>query len=212
MISRLASYFIIMKKLAVLISNAGSGTNLQAIIDAIQSGKLKAQIKLIVSSDANALGLERAKKNNLKTLIVNKKDDLKNIFDKYKIDFIALAGWKLIIPESLINEYPNRILNLHPGLIPEVIDGVVKNPDGTDGLWNRGMLTDIAIKNFLDKKATYTGSTAHFLSNEFDFGKILNRCFEKILPDDTVKSLYMRLKKKENQIYVESLIKLCNQN
>lgn len=199
-----------MKKLAVLISDAGTGTNLQAIIDAIINKKLKAKIALVVSSSENAYGLQRAKKNNIPTMIVNKKDSLEKILETYQVDLVVLAGWKLIVPQSLINTFKNKILNLHPGLIPDMMDGIVKNPDGTDGLWNRGKLTDAAIQNFLDNKATYAGSTVHFLSEEFDFGPILARCFEKILPNDTVESLYTRLKKKENQIYIETLVKLCN--
>ncbi|MEK7523346.1 MAG: formyltransferase family protein [Patescibacteria group bacterium] len=199
-----------MTKLAVLISDAGTGTNLQAIIDAIKNKKLKAKIVLVVSSLENAYGLQRAKKNNILTKVVDKKDDLEKILKNHQVDLVVLAGWKLIISQSLINTFKNKVLNLHPGLIPDMMDGVVHNPDDSLGLWNRGKLTNIAIQNFLDKKATYAGSTVHFLSDEFDFGKILNRCFEKILPNDTVESLYKRLKKKENQIYVESLIKLCN--
>ena len=199
-----------MKKLAILISEAGTGTNLQAIVDAVKNKKLRAKIVLVVSSSKKAYGLQRAKKSNVFTMIINKKDDLKKILIDNQVNLVVLAGWKLIIPLSLINSFKNKILNIHPGLIPDKIDGVVKNPDQTDGFWNRGKLTDIAIKNFLDKKATYAGSTVHFLSSEFDFGKILNRCFEKILPNDTVQSLYTRLKKKENKIYVESLMRLCN--
>jgi len=199
-----------MKKLAILISDAGTGTNLQAIIDAIKSKVLKAKIVLVISSSENAYGLERAKINNISTMVVDKKDNLERILKDNKIEFVILAGWKLIIPQSLVNAFNNRILNLHPGLIPDTMNGVFKNPDGTDGLWNRGKLTEMAVQNFLDKKSTYAGSTVHFLSKEFDFGKVLNRCFEKILPQDTVESLYTRLKKKENKIYVEALIKLCN--
>jgi len=199
-----------MKKLAVLISDAGTGTNLQAIIDAIKNKKLKAKIVLVVSSSENAYGIQRAKKNNIFTMVIGKKDDLEKILITYQVDLVVLAGWKLIVPQSLINTFKNKILNLHPGLIPDTMDGVVHNPDRTEGLWNRGKLTNVAIQNFLDKKDTYAGSTVHFLSDEFDFGFVLNRCFEKILPNDTVESLYKRLKKKENKIYVESLIKLCN--
>lgn len=199
-----------MKKLAILISDAGTGTNLQAIIDAVKTKKLKAEIKLVVSSSKDAYGLKRAEKNKILTMVVDKKNDLKKIFKDNKIDLIILAGWKLIVPQSLIDVFKNKILNLHPGLIPDKMDGIVLNPDKTNGLWNRGKLTDIAIKNFLDKNATYAGSTVHFLSDEFDFGTIINRCFEKVLPNDTVESLYGRLKKKENKIYVEALIKLCN--
>ncbi|MFA6533150.1 MAG: formyltransferase family protein [Patescibacteria group bacterium] len=199
-----------MKKLAVLISDAGTGTNLQAVIDAIKNGELMAKIVYVISSSEKAYGLQRAKNNNIPTLIIDKKDNLKKILEDLQIDLIILAGWKLIIPKTLVDGFKNKILNLHPGLIPDKLDGVVSNPDGTPGLWNRGKLTDVAIQNFLDKKTTYAGSTVHFLSEEFDFGKVLNRCFEKILPNDTVESLYARLKQKENKIYIESLIKLCN--
>lgn len=199
-----------MKKLAILISNTGTGSNLQAVIDAINNNKLSAIISIVISSSPDAYGLERAKKNNISTLVVNKNNNLEKILKVHKIDLIILAGWKLIITQSLIVAFKNRILNIHPGLIPDTLNGVVKNPDGTDGLWNRGKLTDVAIQNFLDRQATYAGSTVHFLSGEFDFGPVLNRCFEKIMPNDTVESLYVRLKKKENQIYVESLINLCN--
>ena len=199
-----------MKKLAVLISDAGTGTNLQVIIDAVKNKKLKAKIAVVVSSSENAYGLQRAKKHNILTMVVSKKDDLEKILKTYQVNLIVLAGWKLIIPQSLISKFKNKILNLHPGLIPDTMDGVVHNPDGSLGLWNWGKLTNVAIQNFLDNKATYAGSTVHFLSQEFDFGQVLARCFEKILPNDTIESLYVRLKKKENKIYVQSLIKLCN--
>ena len=199
-----------MKKLAILISNAGSGTNLQAIIDAIEAKILKAKINIVISSSPDAYGLERAKKHNIPIVVINKKHDLEKILKTYQVDLAVLAGWKMIIPRSLIISFKNKVLNLHPGLIPDTLDGIIHNPDGTDGIWNRGKLTDLAIQNFLNHHATYAGSSVHFLSEEFDFGKVLNRCFEKILPDDTVESLYKRLKKKENKIYVESLNKLCN--
>lgn len=199
-----------MQKLGILISDTGTGTNLQSIIDAIESRKLNAQIAVVISSSPIAQGLIRAKKHNIKISIVNKNDNLENILKSFNVDFVILAGWKLIVPMTLISHYKNKVLNLHPGLIPDTMSGVVNNPDGTSGLWNRGKLTDLAIKNFLDNKATYAGSTVHFLSEEFDFGPILARCFEKIQPNDTVERLYTRLKKKENQIYVEALIKLCN--
>ena len=87
----------------------------------------------------------------------------------------------------------------------------MKNPDGTKGLWNKGKMTNKALQNFLDSKATYAGSSVHFLSHEFDFGLVLGRCFEKIQPGDTVNTLYNRLKEKENKVYVEVLAKLCKE-
>ena len=130
------------------------------------------------------------------------------LLKKLNPDYICLAGWKQIILDEVINAFPNKILNLHPGLIPDKADDTFANPDGTAGLWNKGKLTDKAIQNFLDNKSTYAGSSIHFLTLEFDFGPVLGRCFEKIETEDTVETLYARLKQKENQLYVEVLEKL----
>jgi len=197
--------------LVVLISNAGTGTNLQAIIDGIDAGKIKAQITAVVSDKADAPGLQRAKKYNLPINICPKKENLLTILTSLHPDFICLAGWKQIILDEVILAFPNKILNLHPGLIPDTAEGIAKNPDGTAGLWNKGMLTTKAIQNFLEQKATFAGSSIHFLTLNFDFGPVLGRCFEKINSNDTVESLYDRLKKKENRLYVEVLQKLTKQ-
>ena len=122
--------------------------------------------------------------------------------------YICLAGWKQIILPEVIENFLNKILNLHPGLIPDTINGTVKNPDKTTALWNKGMLTTKAIQNFLDKKSTFAGSSIHFLTSEFDFGPVLGRTFEKVEDRDNVESLYSRLKRKENKLYVEVLQKL----
>lgn len=200
-----------MKRIAVLISNRGIGTNLQAIIDGINLGKIKGQIVAVISDAVDAYGLIRARNANIKTLILKKEDDITKILKDLNPDYVCLAGWKQIIPDSFIDAFPNQILNMHPGLIPDTQEGVVKNPDGTDGLWNKGKFTTVAIQNFLDQKATYAGSTVHFLSHEFDFGPVLGRCFEKIRNGDTVDSLYTRLKIKENQLYIDVLAKLCQE-
>ncbi len=200
-----------MKRLAVLISTGGSGTNLQAIIDAIKKGELKATIVIVLSDSENARGLERAKKHTIPFEIVDKTTDLTILLkDKYHIDYVCLAGWKLIIPNSFIDNFGNKILNIHPGLIPDTMDGKVQNPDGTTALWNRGKYTDKAIQQFFDSGSTYAGSAVHFLSHEFDFGVVLGRVFEKINPGDTVETLYGRLKQKENKLYVDALKTLCN--
>src|ERR1019366_3997384 len=146
-------------RIAILISNTGTGTNLQAIIDAILSGELKAEICAVVSDKEDSLGLERARKHNLKVEICSKKEDLLPLLQNLNPDYVCLAGWKQIIIDEVIVAFPNRILNLHPGLIPDTTDGKVENPDGTEALWNKGMLTDKAIQNFIDQKATYAGSS-----------------------------------------------------
>ncbi len=194
--------------ICVLISNAGTGTNLQAIINGIADGKINADIAAVVSDKADAPGLERARKHNLPTEICSKKEDLLPLLKQLNPDYICLAGWKQIILDEVILAFPNKILNLHPGLIPDSTDGVAVNPDNTPGLWNKGMLTTKAIQNFLNHHATYAGSSIHFLTLNFDFGPVLGRSFEKILADDTVDNLYKRLKDKENNLYVEVLQKL----
>lgn len=200
----------LMKRLAVLISNKGTGTNLGAIINSIKNKTLHAEIVIIVSDTKDAKGLEKAKLENLPIAICEKKENLLKLLKNYQPDFICLAGWKQIILDDLISAFPNKILNMHPGIIPDAIDGIIKNPDKTNALWNKGKLTDKAIGEFLKTHATYAGSTLHFLTREFDFGPVLGRCFEKIEPSDTIDSLYLRLKNKENKLYVEALEKMCN--
>ncbi len=199
-----------MKKLVVLISNKGTGTNLQAIIDGIEQKKINARIIAVISDAEDAQGLQRAIKHNLQIEICPKKEDLLPILQKLNPNYICLAGWKQFLTSELINIYENKILNLHPGLLPDTIDGVVKNPDGTNALWNKKMFADKALQNFLETKSTYAGSSIHFITHEVDFGPVLGRCFEKINDSDTIDTLYQRLKQKENKLYVDVLAKLCN--
>ena len=199
------------KRIAVLISDTGTGTNLQAIIDGIESKKINAEIAAVISDKESAPGLERAKKHNLNIEICPKKDDLLHLLKNISPDYVCLAGWKQIVKDEVIEAFPNKILNLHPGLIPDTTDGNIVNPDGTEGLWNKGMLANKAIANFLDQKKSFAGSSIHFLTLNFDFGPVLGKTFEKVEPNDTVESLYERLKKKENELYVEVLRKLTNE-
>lgn len=199
------------KQLAVLVSNAGTGTNLQAIIDAIENGKLNAEIMIVVSDTSDAVGLTRAKKHGITTHVLLPEEHITSLLKTtYPSDYIILAGWKKIITDEMIEAFPNKILNVHPGVIPDTTQGIVQNPDGTPGLWNRGKFTNKAIAHFLDEKATYAGSSIHFLTKQFDFGPVLGRCFEKILPEDTVETLYGRLKVRENALYVDILQTLVN--
>ncbi|MFH1183211.1 MAG: formyltransferase family protein [Candidatus Moraniibacteriota bacterium] len=177
-------------KLIILIHEGGTQTNLQAIKEAIKKDKIKAEISAVISD----------------------KEDARPAIKRISPDYICLCGWKKIIPDEMVKKYENKILNLHPGLIPDSIDKNTKkisNPDKTEALWNKGMYGHKAIQNFLDKKATYAGASVHFLTSDFDFGSVLGRTFEKIEVNDTIESLYRRLKKKENELYIEVLEKLC---
>ncbi len=198
------------KKLAILISNTGTGTNLQALIEAIHAHKLNAEIVVVISGSARAYGIRRARKSKLPCVVAKPEDNITKIVKAHKPDFLVLAGWKRIIPNSLIDRYSSRILNIHPGLIPDTTEGFVKAPDGSTALWNRGMMSTRSIQAFLNTKSTYAGSSVHFLTHEFDFGPVLGRCFEKIRKGDNVDSLYTRLKLKENALYVDALRRICN--
>ena len=173
-------------KLAILVHEGSTQTNRRAIEGAVALGKINAEISAVISDIQDATP----------------------ILEQFSPDYICLAGWKKIIPDEMITKYENKILNLHPGLIPDTMDGKAKNPDGTEALWNKGMYANKAIQNFLDSKSTYAGSCIHFLTLDFDFGPVLGKTFEKIEASDDVNSLYTRLKKKENQLYVEVLEKL----
>lgn len=197
------------KKLAVLISNAGTGTNLQAIIDGIENGEINGKIEVVISDKEDAVGLQRAKKHKINFEINKDKNLLIDLLRKYKIEYVCLAGWKQIITDEVIDKYKNKIINTHPGLIPDTPNGVVKSPDGTNALWNKGKFTSSAMENFLHSKSTYAGCTNHLLSEEFDFGLVLGRCFEKIKLSDNAETLYKRLKIKENKLYVKVLKKIC---
>lgn len=195
-----------MKRLAVFISHEGTGSNLQALITAINSNTLDAQISVVVSDHQDAKGVAIAQKATLPVHIFAKTDSLEQLLSKsFPVDYIVLAGWKKIIPNTLISAFPNKILNIHPGLIPETEDGVVHNPDGTEALWNRGKYADKAIQNFIKTQATYAGSSVHFLTNEFDFGPVVGRVFEKIQRSDTAERLYQRLKRKEHTMLIQAL-------
>ena len=195
-------------QIAIMISSSGTGTNLKAIIGGVKTGTIRAEICAVLSDRSDAPALKYAREQDINIEICSKKKELLPLLSRLNPDYVCLAGWKQIIPEEIIAKY--KILNLHPGLVPNSMSGVVKNPDATKALWNKGLYAEKAIGNFLKNKATYAGSSIHFLTKEFDFGPVLGRTFEKIKIDDTVESLYVRLKMKENKLYVEVLEKLTN--
>src|SRR3989338_4395546 len=125
------------KKIALLVHEGGTQTNLSAIRNAIEDGRINAEISAVVSDIENPMP----------------------ILEKTSPDYICLAGWKKIIPDEMIKKYENKILNLHPGLIPDKIDETFENSDGIIGLWNKGMYGNKAIQNFLDQKSTFAGSS-----------------------------------------------------
>jgi phosphoribosylglycinamide formyltransferase-1 len=167
-------------KIAVLVS--GGGTNLQALIDA------NIQISLVISSVENAFALDRAKKAGIKTITIARKG-YANIFDfdnaladalcEEKTDLVVLAGFLSVLGEKVLKSFPNKIINVHPALIPSFC-----------GKGFYGLRVHEAV---LEKGVKVTGATVHFVNEIVDGGKIILQKAIEVLPDDTPESLQQRV-------------------
>ena len=176
-----------MLKLAVLVS--GGGTNLQAIIDAIENGTItNACIDVVISNNANAYALERAKTHGIDARCISPKqyetrdafnDALTQTIIERNIDLVVLAGYLVIIPPQLIAAYKNRIINIHPSLIPSFCGA------GFYGL----KVHEEALK----RGVKVTGATCHFVDEGTDTGPIILQKAVEVLADDTAKSLQQRV-------------------
>ena len=174
-------------KVCVLVS--GGGTNLQAIIDACESGIINsAEVAVVVSSNASAYALERAKNHSIPTEIVSKKalgsqeafeQAIIDIIDTYKIDFVVLAGFMCILSESFTARYPERIINVHPSLIPSFCG------KGFYGLKVHEAALEYGVK--------VTGATVHFVNEIPDGGKIIMQKAVAIEEGDTPEILQKRV-------------------
>ena len=173
-------------KIAVLVS--GGGTNLQALIDAQGSTLVSGEITLVVSNNASAYALERAKKAGIETAVVLKKElgsqeafeaKLKEILTEHGIEVIILAGFMTILTESFTACYPKRILNVHPSLIPSFCGA------GFYGLRVHQAALDYGVK--------VTGATVHFVNEIPDGGEIIAQKAVEVLPGDTPEVLQRRV-------------------
>ena len=173
-------------KIAVLVS--GGGTNLQALIDAQGTTLVSGEIALVVANNANAYALERAKKANIPTAVVLKKqcgsqetfeEKLKEVLEEYGIEVIILAGFMSILSGDFTKQYPRRILNVHPSLIPAFCGA------GFYGL----RVHEAALRNGVK----VTGATVHFVNEIPDGGEIIAQKSVDILPGDTPERLQRRV-------------------
>ncbi len=176
-----------MLKLAVCVS--GGGTNLQAIIDAIDSGTItNAQIAVVISNNKNAYALERAKQHGIEALCISPKDyDDRAIFnqefleklDSYNVDLVVLAGFLVVIPEEMIRTYRNRIINIHPSLIPSFCGTGYYGLKVHEGVLSRGVKV--------------TGATVHFVDEGTDTGPIILQKAVEVQQKDTPEVLQRRV-------------------
>ena len=189
-----------MLRVGVMVS--GGGTNLQAILDAIDSKKIRnAAVVAVISNNRNAYALERARNHGIEAVCVSPKDyetraqfneALLTKVDEYRLDLIVLAGFLVAIPAAMIQKYPNRIINIHPSLIPSFC-GV-----GYYGL----KVHEAALK----RGVKITGATVHFVDEGTDTGPILLQKAVEVKPGDTPEILQRRVMEEAEWILLPKAI------
>ena len=180
-------------RIAVLVS--GGGTNLQALIDAQQSGIIRdGKISLVVSSSPTAYALTRAEQNGIEGLVCNDEEELIRIMDEHQISLIVLAGYMTILSENFVKRYPERIINVHPALIPSFC-----------GKGFYGLRVHEAALNYGVK---ITGATVHYVNEIPDGGKIILQKAVEIQEDDTPKTLQKRVMEEAEWVILPQAVQL----
>ena len=193
------------KRIAVLVS--GGGTNLQAILDAIDSGKItNAKVEVVISNNPGAYALERARDHGIEAVCISPKSfesraDFNEAFlkktDEYNLDLIVLAGFLVTIPEEMIRKYRNKIINIHPSLIPSFC-----------GVGYYGLKVHEAA---LARGVKVTGATVHYVDEGVDSGPILLQKAVEVQPGDTPQVLQRRvMEQAEWVILPEAVNRIAN--
>jgi phosphoribosylglycinamide formyltransferase-1 len=191
-----------MLKLAVCVS--GGGTNLQAIMDAIENGTItNAKIEVVISNNAGAYALERAKNHGIEAVCVSPKQyDSREQFnrafletlDSYHVDLVVLAGFLVVIPPEMIAKYKNRIINIHPSLIPSFCGTGFYGLHVHEGVLARGVKV--------------TGATVHFVDEGTDTGPIILQKAVEVREDDTPEVLQRRVMEQAEWVILPHAIDL----
>ena len=191
-----------MLKVAVLVS--GGGTNLQAILDAVDSGAItNAKVEVVISNNKNAYALERARNHGIEALCISPKDyETRDAFneafleklDSCQPDLIVLAGFLVVIPEKMIEKYRNRIINIHPSLIPSFCGTGYYGLKVLEGVLGRGVKV--------------TGATVHFVDEGTDTGPIILQKAVEVHQDDTPEILQRRVMEQAEWIIMPKAIDL----
>ena len=191
-----------MLKIAVCVS--GGGTNLQAIIDAVENGTItNTEIKVVISNNKNAYALERAKNHNIEGICISPKDyetraEFNKAFleklDSYEVDLVVLAGFLVVIPPEMIAKYRNRIINVHPSLIPSFCGTGFYGLKVHEGALERGVKV--------------TGATVHFVDEGTDTGPIILQKAVYIENGDTAEVLQKRVMEQAEWVILPRAIDL----
>ena len=182
-----------MLNIGVLIS--GGGTNLQAIIDETKSGAINGTVKLVISNKEDAYGLERARLSGIKAVYETDEDKIIELLKENNIDLIVLAGYLKIITPKFVDEFRNKIINIHPSLIPSFC--------------GKGYYGEKVHQGVIDCGAKVTGATVHFVDEGADTGAIIMQETVNVEQDDDAKSLAKRVLEVEHRILKESIRLFC---
>jgi phosphoribosylglycinamide formyltransferase-1 len=189
---------------------SGNGSNLQALIEAIENKELAGvEIAVVISNRADAYGLQRALKHQCPAVYIpwtrkvqqqDAEAKILHIIQTFEVDLIILAGWLRIFSPDFIEQFPQRIVNLHPALLPDNGADTYVTNDGTVIPALRGIHV---VRQAIEAKLSTTGSTIHYVIPEVDAGPVLARVEIPIRPDDTEETLHERLKEQEHHLIVE---------
>ena len=182
-----------MLNIGVLIS--GGGTNLQVIIDETKFGNINGCVKVVISNKENAYGLERARHNNIDAIYETNEDKIIEILKEHKVDLIVLAGYLKIISPKFVNEFKNKIINIHPSLIPSFCG---------EGYYGQRVHQEV-----IDYGAKITGATVHFVDEGTDTGAIIMQESLIVKDDDDSLSLAKRVLEVEHKILRKSIKLFC---
>lgn len=174
---------------------SGSGTNFEAVAQAIAKGELNAEIQVLIYNNPKAKVKERAEKYNIPTVLIdhrqyqsrkNLDSEIVAVLKAYGVDWVVMAGWMRIITQVLLDGYPNKVINIHPSLLPSF----------------KGIR---AIEQALSAQVKITGCTVHLVSLEVDSGEIIMQAAVPILPNDTLDTLHARIQVQEHNILPQAI-------
>lgn len=190
----------------IVVFASGSGTNFQAIIDAVENGQINGRIVGLITNKKGIKAIDRAQNHNIAHKYLAPSDfssypdyieALLKQLDQWDTQLIALAGYMIKIPSEIIDKYKNRIVNIHPSLLPKY---------GGKGFY--GMNVHRAV---IDNEETLSGCTAHIVTEEYDQGPILGQRKVQVKESDDPESLASRILKEEHKLFPEVIAKLANQ-
>ena len=182
-----------MVKIGVLIS--GGGTNLQAIIDGCENKSINGEVKVVISNKEEAYGLERARNHKITAICEKDENKIIEILKENEVELVILAGYLKIVSPKLVNEYRNKIINIHPSLIP--------------AFCGKGYYGEKVHQGVIDYGAKVTGATVHFVDEGADTGPIIMQKTVEVKQDDDAKKLATRVLEVEHEILTKSISMFC---